>query len=440
METTRKINVFNNKNFVLLFFGVLFSNVAHILFNFAMSLYVLRVSIEAFGRSQAPLVQAIYLAVGGFLLLILTPFGGSLADKKNKVKIMVATDLIRGLIILVSGIIMFMLNEATTIVLLLFAVTVLLNINSAFFTPASGSLLRFILKDDEMQQGASLLMGSQSLQNIIGLILGGILYVSLGIQWIFIINGIGYIISAISEIFIRYDSSSHQKNQGTGFKSMLVDIKTGLQYLVSVKGIFSIVIMALMINFFFSPLFSNGMPYFIEYGLKSENSYLLDHRFTPEHWLSVMNVTFSISAIVSSLYLASKKPRKTYGKHLKKVITMMSVVVVFSCITTILYYLKVMPINLYLIVSLVLFLGIGFSMVSFNVPVGILLQTKVDKSQLGKVNSLMSVLSQALIPVSSLIAGVVISQLGIVYLYVYCGIGIILVNIWYVRNKNADTL
>lgn len=440
MEETKKINVFRNKNFALLFFGVLFSNIAHILFNFAMSLYVLRVAIAAFGRDQAPLIQAIYLAIGGFLLLMLTPFGGSLADKKNKVKIMVITDFLRGFIILISGVILFMLNEANVIIWLLFGVTALLSINSAFFAPASGSLLRFILKDDEIQQGSSYLMGSQSLQNIIGLVLGGLLYVSLGIEWIFIINGAGYILSAITEMFIRYDSASHKMNQNTGLKSMLADIKTGFLYLVSEKGVFAIVTMALMINFFFSPLFSNGMPYFIEYGLKSETNYLGDRYLSPEHWLSIINVTFSIAAIVSSLYLASKKPRSTYGKHLKIVITRMVLVVSLSSLLTVFYYLDILSINVYLVFSLVLFLGIGFSMVAFNIPVGVLLQTKVDKTQLGKVNSLMSVLSQALIPVASLIAGIVISQIGIVYLYLYCGVGIIAVNIWFIRNKNADTL
>jgi len=440
MDTHQKINVFKNTNFTLLFFGVLFSNIAHILFNFAMSLYVLRIAMDAFGRDQAPLVQAVYYAVGGFLLLILTPFGGALADKKNKVRIMVATDFIRGIVILGGGVLLFMTEKPSSILVLLFVVTILLNINSAFFSPASGSLLRFILKTEEMQQGASLLTGSNNLQSIIGLILGGILYVSLGIEWIFIINGVGYILSAISEIFIRYDSSLHVGGREIGIKFLLKDIKVGLRYVVSAKGIFAIVLMALFINFFFSPLFSNGMPYFIEYGLKSEGTFLFSPHLTAEHWLSVLNVTFSVSAIIGSLILAGNKQKTSQSKHLKKMLTLMSCVILTYSFVTVFYYTGHIPINPYLILTMILFLGIGLSMVFFNVPVGVLLQTKVDPTQLGKVSSLMSVLSQALIPLSSLIAGIVISQFGIVYLYLYCAIGIVFVTMWYVSNKNADKI
>lgn len=435
-----KINVFKNKNYALLFFGVLFSNTAHILFNFAMSLYVLRVSIEAFGREDAPLFQAIYLAVGGIILLLLTPFGGSLADKLNKVRIMVVTDFIRGVVILLSGIMLFMIDQANTIILLLFAVTIILSINSAFFTPASGSLLRFILKDHELQQGASYLAGSQNLQNIIGLILGGILYVYLGVEWIFIINGLGYIISGITEIFIRYDHSEHSHNTDTSMKSMLLDIKSGMKYLVSAKSVFTIIIMALMINFFFSPLFSNGLPYFIEYGLKFEENYLFDYALKEEHWLSIISVSFSVSAIITSLVLATKKPKTNYGYYLKKIITIMSITVILSNTLFFLYYQNIISVNTLLILGVISFLGTGFAMVAFNVPLGVLLQTKVEKSQLGKVNSLMNVLSQALIPVASLVAGVVIAKIGIIYLYLYCSIGIIFVTVWFIRNKNTKDL
>jgi phosphotransferase system glucose/maltose/N-acetylglucosamine-specific IIC component len=75
-----KVNVFKNKNYTLLFYGVLVSNVAHILFNFVMSLYVLRIAKEVYGETYAPLVQGIYLGVAGLVLLIFMPFGGVLAD------------------------------------------------------------------------------------------------------------------------------------------------------------------------------------------------------------------------------------------------------------------------------------------------------------------------------------------------------------------------
>ena len=93
--------------------------------------------------------------------------------------------------------------------IILFAMNAILSINSSLFNPASGSLLRFIVKDEELQQASAYMQGSSNLQNIIGLILGGIIFATFGIFWIFVINAIGYIISAISEMFIHYDHKAH---------------------------------------------------------------------------------------------------------------------------------------------------------------------------------------------------------------------------------------
>lgn len=204
MDEKVKVNIFKNKNFNLLFAGVLVSNIAHVLFNFAISLYILRIAKEAFGVEQAA-----YLAVSDIILLVCMPFGGVLADKMNKVRIMYLTDYIRGITIGLVSVAVLLINHAGTLLIILFIMNIILGINSSLFNPASGSLLRFIVKDEELQQASSYMQGSANLQNIIGLILGGIIFATLGIFWIFVINAIGYVISAISEMFIRYDHKAH---------------------------------------------------------------------------------------------------------------------------------------------------------------------------------------------------------------------------------------
>ncbi len=209
MDEKVKVNIFKNKNFNLLFAGVLVSNIAHVLFNFAISLYILRIAKEAFGVEQAALIQAAYLAVSGIILLVCMPFGGVLADKMNKVRIMYLTDYIRGITIGLVSVAVLFIDHAGTLLIILFIMNVILGVNSSLFNPASGSLLRFIVKDEELQQASSYMQGSANLQNIIGLILGGIIFATLGIFWIFVINAIGYVISAISEMFIRYDYKAY---------------------------------------------------------------------------------------------------------------------------------------------------------------------------------------------------------------------------------------
>lgn len=437
---TDKINVFKNKNFSLLFGGVLVSNIAHILFNFAISLYVLRLAGSVYDQKTAALIQAIYLALSGFVLLLLMPVGGVLADKLNKVRTMYITDFVRGTTILLACLSLFVIDNDFSLIIILFVMNLILSVNSALFTPASSSLLRFIVKDEELQQASAYLYGSSNFQAIIGVLLGGILYASVGIIWIFLINGIGYIISAITEIFIRYDHSQHTSGDTISMKAVMKDIKDGLSYIVHQKAIFATLLMALGVNFFLSPIFANALPYFIEFSLATAPSFLFDQFLTPETWYSVLSISLSLSAIIMSIALSRRKTRESYHKWLRTAISVF--VVLMSCysLSMILFYGGRIPLDTILPVMIAIFFLLGFANTAFNVPIGLIFQRRVDKSQLGKVNSVSGVLSQALIPVASLIAGVLISQVSVTALYLFSLFGTIFVTLLYVTNKSINEI
>lgn len=442
METqNRKINLFRNKNFSLLFAGVLVSNVAHVLFSFAISLYILRVANEAYGQETAALIQALYLALAGIALLIFMPIGGVLADKLNKVRTMYITDYIRGITIGVAAFVVLWVDQASIILIALFVMNVILSVNSALFNPASGSLLRFIVRDEELQQASAYMQGSQNLQNIIGLILGGIIFATLGIFWIFVINAVGYIFSAISEMFIRYDHKVHATDEESiTLKNVIVDIKSGMKYLYAEKAIFATIMMALGINFFFSPLFSNAIPYFIEFGLGAEPTYLWDTFLTRETWYSITSVAFSISSIIMALYLSTQRTKTSYSKQLKSAILMSVFLTTSIALLMVSYYTSFINIDIALIGITVLFFMMGLIIMRFNIPMNLIIQRNVEPKQLGKVSSVMGVLSQAMIPIGSMLAGVIISQMSIIYFYVFSTIGSWLVVILYLRNKASNNI
>ncbi len=441
MDKTTKINIFKNRNFNLLFAGVMVSNIAHVLFSFAISLYILRIANAAYGIEKAALIQAAYLAVSGIILLLFMPVGGVLADKLNKVRTMYITDYIRGITIGLAALAVLWVNDSQVMLIILFAMNAILSINSSLFNPASGSLLRFIVKDEELQQASAYMQGSSNLQNIIGLILGGIIFATFGIFWIFVINAIGYIISAISEMFIHYDHKAHATdNEEISLKTVISDMKSGMSYLYAQKAILATILMALCINFFFSPIFSNAIPYFIEFGLGNEPTYLWDRFLTRETWYSITSVAFSVSSILMALYLSTKKTKDTYGKQFKQAILGAVIVVSLIAINMILYYLDLINIDLTLIgLTFSLFL-MGFILMSFNVPMSLIIQRNVDPKQLGKVSSVMNVLSQALIPIGSMLAGVIISQLSIIYFFVFATIGSWIVVLIYINNKVSNQI
>ena len=76
----------------------------------------------------------------------------------------------------------------------------------------------------------------------------------------------------------------------------------------------------------------------------------------------------------------------------------------------------------------------------FNIPMSLIIQRNVEPKQLGKVSSVMNVLSQALIPIGSMLAGVIISQLSIIYFYAFIIVGLWIVAVMYVRNKATNQI
>lgn len=441
MQEQTKVNIFKNKNFNLLFAGVMVSNIAHVLFNFAISLYILRIANEAYGVEKAALIQAAYLAISGIILLVCMPIGGVFADKLNKVRTMYITDFIRGITIGLVAISMLFFDRAIMILILLFIMNIILSINSALFNPASGSLLRFIVKDEELQQASAYMQGSTNLQNIVGLILGGIIFATLGIFWVFVINTFGYIFSAISEMFIRYDHKVHTTDdEQITLRGVVDDMKSGMKYLFNEKAIFATILMALGINLFFSPIFSNAVPYFIEFGLGGEPTYLWDSFLTRETWYSILSVSFSVSSILMALYLSTKRTKAKYGKQFKHAIFGANVVVTVIALVMMFYYLNWITIDIALLGLTVSFFVVGFMTMRFNVPMSLIIQRNVEPKQLGKVSSVISVLSQALIPIGSMLAGVIISQLSIVYFFLFTIVGSWIVVIIYMYNKASNQI
>ena len=212
-------NVFKNKNFTLTFLGALVSNVAALFYSFAVSFYILKIT------GNNALIQGLYLAVGGITFCIVTLFGGVVADRFNKAKIMYICDYLKGGIIIgFTFLLMFVIQSTEWKVAALFIVTVLLNAIAGLFSPASSALLPQIVEEHQFQQAQSYFSILNSFQSIVGVVLAGVLYTLIPLNVLFFIVGGCYILSAISEMFIRYSSNFEKRDENLTVKLVFKDI------------------------------------------------------------------------------------------------------------------------------------------------------------------------------------------------------------------------
>ena len=425
-------NVFCYKNFTLTFLGAFVSNLGNTLYLFAVSFYILSLT------NNNAFIQGAYLATGGIVYVLVTLFGGVISDRFHKGKIMFMCDYAKGgMLIAFTLLLMLVIQDSSAKVVVLFIIAVLGNIIAAIFSPAASSLLPRIVPEKSYQQAQSYNSLMQSSLGVLGVILAAILYSVLDIHVLFFIVGGCYVLSGVSEMFIRYD---YQKNEDKlTVKQVFKDIGDGMKYIGKLKPLLFLMLGILLLNFFVSPLSANFLPYFVATDVASRN-YLFSNFLTPEMWSSVIQVAYAIGMIIMALILSNRPQKDRIYKGLS--ISLIIFAALYVVLTTIYVFFvnNLADINVMLIAFVPIGITMGMVLITINIPITTKMLTIVDKDKLGKVNSVIDVGSQGLIPLSNFLAGLVISGLGASWLCIISTAGLSLMTIFLVINKHVKQL
>ena len=408
-------NVFSNRNFRLVFLGALVSELGATLYSFAVSFYILDIS------GNNAFLQGLYLALCGVALLIFTPVGGVLGDRFNKAKIMFLCDYIKGGMIILATILMLLLKEPSAHIAILFCIGIVGNAVSGIFNPAAGALFPHIIDEDKLQQANAYFTIKNSLEGIFGIILAGILYSALPIHTLFLMVGLCFVASGISEMFIRY--KHHPSEERMTLRLAARDMADGIRYLKSKKAILAMMASALFINFFFTPVSSNFIPYFVKTDIAGAPSYLFDKLLKPELWSSIFSVCIGISSLVGAAVLSARPQEEKIGFRTAVRLCLMAGVVIMMAVSYWWFVERGTSLNAFLIAFCAGCLMTGFLVSYVNIPINTTMMRIVDKDKLSKVTSIISIISQGMIPIASVLAGAILGSLGSTMLLVICAVG-----------------
>ena len=408
-------NVFSNRNFRLVFLGALVSELGATLYSFAVSFYILDIS------GNNAFLQGLYLALCGVALLIFTPVGGVLGDRFNKAKIMFLCDYIKGGMIILASILMLLLKEPSAQIAILFCIGIVGNAVSGIFNPAAGALFPHIIDEDKLQQANAYFTIKNSLEGIFGIILAGILYSALPIHTLFLMVGLCFVASGISEMFIRY--KHHPSEERMTLRLAARDMADGIRYLKSKKAILAMMASALFINFFFTPVSSNFIPYFVKTDIAGAPSYLFDKLLKPELWSSIFSVCIGISSLVGAAVLSARPQEEKIGFRTAVRLCLMAGVVIMMAVSYWWFVERGTSLNAFLITFCAGCLMTGFLVSYVNIPINTTMMRIVDKDKLSKVTSIISIISQGMIPIASVLAGAILGSLGSTMLLVICAVG-----------------
>lgn len=351
------LKLLKNRNFVLLYIGQVISSLGSGINFMGITLYTLK-----FGGSIMNL--GVLLLLLKLPSVIIGPIAGSVADRFNRKTIIIMCDMFRGII----GIILFFNTSINLFYLMVF----LLALFDTLFSPAIGGFLPNTVSKEELVIANSMYASSIQISKLFGPALGGLLISLFSIEVIFILNGISFIISGISEMFIKYDKKRLDKVEEINF-DVFRDIKAGVQYININKEVKFIVL--------FFALGAIGFGAF------------------PILYVSYINNTLNASSEVYGLFMSVNSIGLLIGsilvtKILKKMdeFRVMIYGVGFYGTTFLVFaIMKIIPISIFL------FFISGVIGAVVNISYGVFLQKKVENTMLGRVYSFDMALSNLMI-------------------------------------------
>ncbi len=179
--------------------------------------------------------------------IMIRPFLGVIADNLNRKKLMINTDILSGLLCLIMAFVAYkdMLSLPIIIIYL-----VIQSFVSTLFDSASYALMPELVEDKKLEKAYSYMTLINNISSISGPIIGTMLYSFLGIKILLLINGISFLISAVTEILIKYIYNKNGKTQNILKIKYIKNIKDGFVYMLKSKKI-KYVVSVSMINSFF---------------------------------------------------------------------------------------------------------------------------------------------------------------------------------------------
>ncbi|MCQ2012679.1 MFS transporter [Clostridium butyricum] len=209
-----------NKDFILVLIGQIISLFGNSILRFALPLYMLNITKSAslFG---------IVSACSFIPMIFATPIGGLIADRINKRNIMVFLDFLTASITCIS---MLLMGRVNLVILILICLILLYSIQGIYQPTVQASIPFLVPSNDIIQANASINLVA-SLANLIGPVIGGILFGFWGIIPILYISGLCFFAAAIMEMFINIPSvKKHEDNKF--LCSILTDMKDSFTFMI----------------------------------------------------------------------------------------------------------------------------------------------------------------------------------------------------------------
>ncbi len=251
MKAMKKEKLFT-RNFTLLILGQVSSLTGNYTLKFALSMYVL----EQTGSAS---IFAGMLSAALLPTVLLSPFGGILADRANRKHIMVALDALSGLSVLAAGLLLPLGRERWVIGALL----VLLSVLAAFESPTVQACVPQMVSPQNLVQGNAVVSQVSAVTSLVTPFLGSLFYTAFGIGPVFAAAVACFWLTALLECMIHLEYQKPPRTAGIG-AIVREDLAVSAHFLRREQpDILKLLLLAALAGMFVSGTAVVGFPYLV---------------------------------------------------------------------------------------------------------------------------------------------------------------------------------
>lgn len=399
-----------NKNYLLLWQGQTISRLGSSFFLIPMLLWVK----DATGSGA---IMGFLFSIASIPGLVLGPFGGAFADRYSRKKIIVFSDVIRGIVVIAVSALLFYEPVSTNFIIgALFVMALINSVILTGFAPAVSASIPELVPTKAVAGANSLAQLSQLISNFLGQGLGGVLYRIIGAPVLFFANGLTFLYAALSDSFVKIPQQMPEKapEWKEEIKNFWRDVVVGFKYIIRRPGLRNTVVISAVLGFFSAPIMIL-LPFFVDYNLQKT-----------EDWYGFLVGFFFLGTFIGSIFAGVVRlPPQLRMKTL----------IIAILIQSIGYALFGFVRNEFFALGLAVVNGVVQGYVTVNILTIVQLSTSGEIR--GRVLAILTTISNILVPLATLAAGIALDYIGTnVYLiFLISGIIMTLFVLWVSLNS-----
>lgn len=352
-------------------------------------------------------VMMMISVIAGFLpTFFLAPFAGVWADRFDRKRLIILSDLGIAATTLMAAILFWMGHESLW---LLFAMSAVRAFGSAVQSPAVGAFLPQIVPEDQLMRVNGINGSLQSVIMIASPMISGALLTFSPIATIFMIDVVTAVVAV--SILMALKVKPHEKALDKSKIDYFEDLRLGVDYIKSHGYLSRFFIFTAFFNVFITPA-ATLTP------LQTART------FGPEVWrLTAIEIAFSVGMLIGGIIIAS------WGGFKNRIVSMAVATFLLGLFTI---GLGLVPV-FWIYIGLMVVTGVVIPL--FNSPATVLIQETVDPNYMGRVFGVMAMIYSSMMPLGMVIFGPLADYVAIEWLLIFTGSLIILQGFFLLGSK-----